>query len=144
MKGQNPLLSHVFAIAFLVALVIAVMQITSTLKGDYQSFIAEQEVQQVCSIIKSSVAKLNHNNNYLSVNDTTKGRIYFNLPNRIADLNYIIRFIEKNASIELRSANTTCSLGYNATFLGRTAGGRTKIEMKELSSGALIVEMTRG
>jgi hypothetical protein len=143
MKGQNPLLSHVFATAFLVILVIGIIQITNSLRSEYQDFISDQEVQQVCSIMKSSVTKLNRNNNYLSLNQTLKGRIYIDMPEKIAGETYRIRFMENNASVETPTSNTTCTIGYNATYRGTTTGGRIVIEWKEFPVGETVIEVVQ-
>lgn len=140
MKGQNPLLSHVFVTAFLVALVLSVIIITTTLKTRYETFIGEHEVDQVCSIIKSSIAKLRSDDSYVSLNDTIKGRIYLNLPAKIANSNYNIRFIGRNATIT-GTANVTCAIGFNATYTGTSSGGRSKLEWKELKTAGSVVEL---
>lgn len=143
MKGQNPLLNHVFATAFLVAMVIGVVSMTTSLKEQYGAFVSEQEVQQVCSIIKSSIAKLDRGNNYLSLNSTVKGTVYAALPQRIADEPYRVRFIGRNASVETPTSNSTCVVGHDVTYSGSAPGGRIKIDWRELPGGTKLVEMSR-
>ncbi len=140
LKGQNPLLSHVFAIGLSLAIVGVVIYVTSSLNEQYTTFVAEQEVSQVCSIIRSAAGKMT-TSEYLSLNDTMISKIIVNLPDKIANEPYRVRFIGKNASIETQSANTTCVLGYNATYRGSVSGGRASISWIADKSGASIVEL---
>ncbi|MBI4014988.1 MAG: hypothetical protein HY365_03460 [Candidatus Aenigmarchaeota archaeon] len=141
MLGQNPLLSHVFAIGLSLAIIGVVIYVTSSLNEQYTTFVAEQEVSQVCSIIRSAAGKTTAGE-HLSLNDTIIAKITVNLPAKIANEPYRVRFIGKNASIETLSANVTCVLGYNATYRGSVPGGRASVSWTADKNGASIVELS--
>ncbi|MBI4019088.1 MAG: hypothetical protein HY364_02445 [Candidatus Aenigmarchaeota archaeon] len=141
MKGQDPLLGHVISTAFSAAMIIAVIAITVHLKETHQEFIGGMEADEVCSMIRSSAGKFVFEANYLSPNNTASGRVYVNLPKAIGGEPYRIRFIGRNASIESGIVNTTCVIGYNATYLGSVAGGRAKMEVSRTAQGSMVVEM---
>lgn len=143
--GQDPMLSHSITVAFSVILIIVVVGSLSTLKQDYQEFIGRTEISQVCGIVKSSVEKIYFQDGYASPNNFTKGKAYLELPEKIADLNYRMRFIGNNLSIETLglSLNDTCKMGFNATYKGSSNGGRTLINYTRYDNGNEIISMSR-
>ncbi len=143
--GQNPLLSHTIAIGFSLLLIMVVITTLSTLRDNYQDFIGKNEITQVCSLLKSSVEKIFVEDNYVSLTNTTKGRVVVSLPNRIADLNYRVRVINSSFFIETSGAkiNDTCKAGFNLTYNGSAAGGMTEIIYVEKDNGNRHVSVAR-
>ena len=142
MKGQDPLVGHVISTAFSAALIIALIAITAHVKETHQKFIGGMEADEVCAIIKSSAGRFVFDSNYVSPNNTVAGRLYVNLPRTIGGEAYRIRFIGRNASVESAVANTTCAMGYNATYAGSVSGGRASVSVIRTPEGGTMVEMT--
>lgn len=145
-KGQSPLLSHTIAIAFLLLLVIIVVSVLNTLHDDYSNFIGKNEISQVCLLIKGDVEKVFAEDAYISPTNTTKGKVFVQLPERIANQNYRVRFVNSSLAIETLSqprVNDTCKPGFNMTYIGSTSGGRTEINFTLRDSGDKIISIRK-
>jgi len=145
-KGQDSLLSHSMLIAFSLIVIIFVVAALTSLRDDYSGFIGKNEISQVCLLVKGSIEKIFVEDRYSSPTNTTKGRIFLNLPDRIGDQNYRIRFVNASISIETLSrprVNDTCKAGFNLSYTGSTTGGRTEINFTVRDSGEKIVSIKK-
>lgn len=145
-SGQNPLLSHTIAIAFLLLLIIIIISVLTTLRDDYSNFIGKNEISQVCLLLKGSIEKVFTEDGYTSPTNTTKGRLFLRLPERIADQNYRIRFVNNSISVETLSQpriNDTCVPGFNLTYLGFTSGGMTELNFTLRDNGNGIIAIRK-
>lgn len=124
-KGQMPLLSHTITVGFSMILILLVVMTLNSVKGDYQSFIASNEMKEVCTILKNGIEKIYRPTDHRL--NATMGRIFIDLPERIADMRYRVRFLNSSLLIET-NINHTCVVGFNVTYSGSIDGGRTVIE----------------
>ena len=120
-----PLMSHTFAIAFTIVIILLVVISFNNIKDDYKDFALKNQISGVCYTIKSAIEKIYWPFDYES--NGTFGRIIVNLPERIWDRNYRARFLDSSLLIE-SEINSTCHIGFNITYAGSTSGGRTEIE----------------
>lgn len=142
LKGQNPLLSHTIAIAFSLLLVLIVISALTTMRDDYSKFIGRNEISQVCLLLKGDIEKIVSDDRYISPTNTTKGKIFVRLPDRIADQAYRVRFVNNSLSIETLSQpriNDTCKPGFNLSYKVSASGGRTEINYTLLDNGTKVI-----
>ena len=135
-KGQNPLLSHALIIMFSILLLIVVVHAMNAIKNDYQDFVGKIESQQVCGMIKNSIEKIYSPSDYTVQTNETMGKIFVELPERIADSRYRASFVNDSVRVEMLDfpVNETCKAGFNISLSGTTSGGRTEMRfdvMKE-------------
>jgi hypothetical protein len=144
-RGQSILLSHAILVGFSIFLVYAVSTTFVSIKNDYQKFIGQNEIDELCFAMKSAIGKIQQPQYYGMTNDTVAGSIVIRMPDRIADLKYRAKFVNDSISIESQSNkfNTTCRIGSNAIFNGSTTGGNTRFQYIRLSDGSDRIEMTR-
>ena len=145
-KGQAPLLSHTITIAFSVILIIAIVTTLNIIKADYQNFVGKEEILQVCLTVKSAVEQIYWPTTYQLNDNITLGSVSVDLPDRIADLNYRMRFQNNSLQIEtiqLLEINQTCKIGFNASFSGSSNGGKTKFIWTRYTNGTDIITMSR-
>lgn len=138
-KGQSILLSHAILVGLSVMLVFVIATTMNNLRSEYQDFITEASVDQLCLLLKNGVEKVYRTVDYNSSSNTTYGTLYITFPDRLADKNYRLSFIDvnKTASVESgdNSFNTTCKIGLNASYGGFTTGGRTRIDFVYYTNG---------
>jgi len=127
-KGQSILLSHAILVSFSVFLILIVITTFATLRHDFQNFTAANEMDQLCLILKGGAEKVFYDSNYRSPNGT-QSRLIINLPDRLADIPYRADFQNNSVFIETLGPkfNTTCKVGFNATYSGFTSGGLTEL-----------------
>ncbi len=145
-KGQNPLLSHAIAIVFSLLLIIVIISVLTSIRDEYSSFTGRNEIAQVCLIMKGGIEKIFTEDSYTSPTNTTKGKVFARLPERIADQNYRIRFVNNSFLVETLSQpriNDTCKPGFNMTYLGSTAGGLTEINYTLRDDGTKIIAIRK-
>lgn len=145
MKGQSILLSHAILVGLSVFLVFIIATTMNDLRGDYQNFIAEASIDQLCLLMKTGIERVYQDLEYSSSTDTTYGSVVINFPERLADKRYRIKLnTDKSVSVETNdgSFNTTCNVGLNATYQGFTTGGNTVINFIVRNSTKFI-EVTR-
>lgn len=146
MKGQNPLLSHTLIVGFSAILILVVVTSMNLIRNDLQDFIGNQEAVQVCSIVRGGTEIIVNEEDYISVTNTTKGRITLKLPKKIADLNYRATFSELTLTIQTSGQvdiTKICEMGVNATYSGFTRGGLTELIYTQNSDGDKIIQMIR-
>jgi hypothetical protein len=127
MKGQSILITHAILIAFSIFLIFVVVSTFVKLRDDFQDFTAESEINQLCFIVRNGVEKIIPFYDYRSPTNSTQAVLDLNLPVRLAGLPYRMNFVGKAVNIETLTGffNTTCKVGFNVTYRGFTAGGRT-------------------
>ena len=143
-KGQA-LVSHTIFFVFSILLILTIVTSFGTIRNDAQKFIGNDEIQQVCTIIRTSINKIYSVSDYSSPTTTVLGEIITNLPNRIADESYRARFVNSTIVIETSQPglNGTCETGFDVNFTGSTPGGRTQIEWVRYSNGGTVIAMAR-
>lgn len=145
-KGQSPLVSHTIMIAFSLTLLLVVVTTLSSIRNDYQEFVAKHEIREVCAIVKSGIEKMYYPESYNSTSNTTKGKIILDLPARIGDMNYRARFANTSLLLETfgeNKVNDTCKIGFNLSYYGSTGGGRTEIQWIRYSNLTDKIEMRK-
>ena len=145
-KGQSPLVSHSIIVGFSVFLVLAVVFTLNTLRADYQDFVGKGEIEQVCDLIRGGIEKIYNPSDYISLTNTTIGRIKILFPDRLADNSYRIRFANSSATIETISQpviNKTCIIGFDLIYNGSTSGGETEIVWTRFSNGTDRIDMRK-
>lgn len=145
-KGQAPLLSHTITIAFSIVLIIMVVTTLNIVKADYQNFIGREEILQTCLAVKSAIEQIYWPSEYQPNNNITMGSIEIDLPKRIADVNYRMRF--QNNTLEIEAIHTldlnqTCKIGFNASFIGSSNGGKTRITWTRYTNNTNVIEMSK-
>jgi len=143
-KAQSLLISHSLAIAMSVLLVIVIIATFSNMRNQYQKFIAENEVKQVCLSVKSAVEDIYDTVNYTSQSNSTLGMIKMELPRRIADSRYHAMFFNSSVYIGMDNMqiNQTCKIGFPARFSGTSNGGNTYITWTRYANGSDEITMT--
>ncbi len=144
-KGDT-LLTHTITLVFSLLMILTIVITFNSMENDYRDFIGKNEVQQVCGIVKSGIESIYLKENYDSPENATKGRIVIELPARIADMDYRVRFINRSVSIETLGrlrVNDTCKIGFAANYTGSTIGGRTEINFTAYSDGSSVIAMRR-
>ena len=145
-KGQSPMLSHTLSMAFSLLLIVIIISVLISLHDDYSNFIGKSEISQVCLLIKGGIENIIVEDRYNSLINTSKGKIFLRLPDKIADQNYRIRFVNNSISVETLSRprlNDTCKPGANLTYLGSTSGGRTEINYTLRDDATKIIAMKK-
>ncbi len=144
-KSGQILISHSIFFIFSVAMILAIVVAFGTIRKDSQDFIGTNELQQVCSILRTAIDKIYAPSDYASPSNATMGKIKIDLPERIADASYRARFVNKEIVIETVEPrlNKTCETGLSINFTGSTSGGRTQIEWVRYGSGHNIITMSR-
>ena len=145
MKG-DAMLTHMITLVFSLLMILTIIITFNSLESDYKDFIGRNEIQQVCSMVKSGIDSIYVKENYNSPDNSTNGKIILELPDRIADMDYRIRFINKTAAIETLGrlrVNDTCKIGFAANYTGSTSGGRTEINFTAYSNGNNMIAMRR-
>ena len=142
MKGQSFVLTHAMFVGFSIFFVLVIVMMFSSLKDDYQDFIAKNEMNQVCLSIKSSVEKIYLLSSYSIATNTTVGKIRIVLPDRIADMTYRINFSGNSAFIQTTKLNESCVIGFSG-LTGYTSGGATDVVFAIYSNSTKIIEMIK-
>ncbi len=144
LKGDM-MLSHTLFFLFSIAMIITIVVTFGTIRKDTQNFIGNNEIQQVCTLIRTSIEKIYIPSDYMSPSNTTQGKIIVDLPERIADANYRARFVNSSIVIEtsIPAVNKTCEAGFDVNFTGSTSGGRTQLEWVTYGSGSNSIIMAR-
>lgn len=142
-KGQSILLTHAILISFAIFLVFAVFTTLTTLRTDFEDFVADKEVQQTCLLVKGAIEKIYVPTDYRSPDNTTTGKIVVQMPERIAGTAYRLGFINASVEIDARPFfNTTCKAGFAAVYNGSSSGGRTQLKYVRYSNGTDNIEMS--
>jgi hypothetical protein len=128
-KSQSTLISHSLAIAMTVVLVLAVIVTFNNMRNQYQKFISEHEIKQVCLSVKGAVEEVYSPENYTSKTNSTMGKTRIELPKKIAGVNYYARFFNNSVTIGIDDLRLyqTCKIGFPAVFSGSSDGGPTYI-----------------
>lgn len=140
------LISHAIIVLFGVFLILFSISFTGSIRNDYRSFIAENEVDHVCLLVKGAVAKIYVTGSAHGRFNDTMGSITVRMPDRIADTNYRASFTGRSVKIETFSdlrQNTTCLIGFPAAYSGSTTGGLTAITLYHYANGSKLVEMVK-
>lgn len=143
-KAQSPIVSHTLVIMLSIVLLILVITTLNSLRKEYQEFVGENEIKQICGIVRNGIEKIYWPEDYVSPTNTTMGEIVVGLPNKIAERNYRARFVNESLFIESigePTINYSCKIGFEVTLNGRTAGGRTEIKWTRLSNGNDVITM---
>lgn len=128
-KGQSQVVSHSLTVLFSMILILAVISTMNILEDDYGEYTGKFQAREICGMIKASAEKVH---NPISSNITMNfsqemGYYIIYLPQKAGNMPYEIKFLNSTISIEGDRINRTCETGINATFLGMTTGGRTKL-----------------
>lgn len=144
-KGQAILISHAILVGISVSLVLVVVTTFGDIREDYQEFIAGNDIEQTCFIIRTAAEKVYRETKFVSATNTTYGKVRVVLPERLADLKYSVRFENRTAYLDTSpvQVNASCKVGLNATYTGFTSGGVTEISYAEHSSGARELKFER-
>lgn len=142
-KGQSLLLTHAILISFAIFLIFAVFTGLSTLKTDFEDFVADKEIQQACLLVKGAVEKIYIPTGYRPPENATAGSIVLQMPDRLAGSPYRVSFVNTSILVDGGAAfNTTCKTGFNLSFSGSASGGLVQIKYARYSNGTDAVEMT--
>lgn len=146
MTKGDMMLTHTIILVFSLMMILTIIITFKSMENDYRDFVGKNEMQQVCSMVKTGIESIYFKENYNSPGNTTKGRIIIDLPDRIADMNYRIRFVNRSATIETLGRlriNDTCKIGFVANYTGSVSGGRTEINWTSYSDGNNVIAMRR-
>ncbi len=144
-RGQSVLLSHAILVGFSIFLIYAVTTTFVSLRDDYQEFIGGNEIKQLCFVMNGAIEKIyNQPEGNLSTY-TLLGSLEVRMPEKIVDVNYRAKFINRSILIESIGDifNDTCTVGYEANYNGSTVGGLTRLSYYRASNGTNVIEMVR-
>ena len=129
MKAET-LISHTLFFALTIILILAIIVAFGTIRRDSQSAIGSSELDHMCALLKGSINRIYVPTDYTPQTHSSMGKITLDLPERIADTNYRIRFAGTRISIDtsLSDLNATCDTGLDINFTGTSSGGTTQIE----------------
>ena len=144
-KGQSILLTHAILIGFTVFLVYAVTTTFIGIRADYQKFVGNNEVNELCFVMKGAVDKVYINTDYNSPTTTLAGYIDVLMPEKISDLPYHANFANRSVFLQSidRKFNSTCTIGLNVNYNGTTSGGLTRFSYTRYANGTKTIEMRR-
>ncbi len=145
-KGQAILISHAILVGISVALVLVVVYTMNGIREDYQEFVAANEIEQACFVLRNAVEKVYSEGKYLSPTNTTYGSIRVVLPERLADLKYRTTLANRTVYLNtfgVPSLNSSCKIGLNASFSGFTTGGVTEIKYTEYANGTRAISFEK-
>jgi hypothetical protein len=144
-KGQSVLLTHALLVGFTVFLIYAITTTFVTLREDYQGLVGNNEVNQLCYVMKSAVDKIYANNSYTSPTTTMIGYMDVNMPVKISDMPYRARFVNDSIFVQSinRGFNQTCKIGLPVSYNGTTNGGPTRFIYTIYSNGTKTIELVK-
>jgi hypothetical protein len=125
-------------IGFGIIFIFVIITTFVTMHSDFQDFVADKEMQQVCFVIKGGVEKIYFTSGYRPPFETRMGSITLALPGKIAGLDYSARFRNSSVLLELGRKMYECRIGFNATYAGLSDGGPTRIELWKNSTSDRI------
>ncbi len=130
MKGQSSIIGHTIAFGLSMSLVIVLVVALASIQNDYREFAVKNEIGKICGMVKGGVEKIYWPGEYASQGNVTMGKIIITLPEKIGGMNYRARMENTSLFVDVISPgiNMTCELGFNASFTGRSDGGRTLIK----------------
>lgn len=138
------IIGHTITILFGVFLIIFVINFTNNIRNEYQDFIAENEIDHVCLLVKGAVAKIYVTDNAAGRYNDTLGSITVKMPEKIADTKYRASFEGSGVKIETffsPGRNVTCVIGLPGAYRGLSAGGETVITLYQYVNGTKLIEM---
>jgi hypothetical protein len=142
-KAQSVLIGHSVAISMTIILVIVVVISLNNVRNQYQKFVGENEIDQICLSVKGTVEEIYYQKNYTSPTNTTVARVRLELPSKVADKKYSARFFNNSVLVysdDIRF-NRTCKIGFSATFIGTSDGGPTYITWYRFGNGSEEIRM---
>ena len=145
-KGQSILISHAILVGISVALVLIVVHSMNSIREDYQEFVAANEIEQTCFVMRNAIEKVYAESKQLSPTNTTYGRIRITLPDRIADFKYRTTLENRTVYLNIFGAsgiNSSCKIGLNASYTGFTTGGVTEIKYTEYTNGTRVISFEK-
>ena len=123
MRAQSPLVGHTIMIAITIILIMVVITTMDNLNNKYSDFVKENEMGSVCEIVRDGVTTMYDQDYITPVNNVTMGEITLKLPYTVGRDSYSIDFVNKSVRIVSGSFSTSCKIGYNITYSGRSSGG---------------------
>ncbi len=145
-KGQAILVSHAILVGISVALVLVVVHSMNSIREDYQEFVATNEIEQACFIIRNAAENVYSEGKYLSPTNTTYGSIRIVLPERLADLKYRTTLANRSVYLDVFGSsgiNSSCKIGLNVSYTGFTTGGVTEIKYTEYTNGTRAINFEK-
>ena len=142
-KGVSVLIWHSLAIAISLTIVIIIISSLSTVRTDFENFVIDEEIKQVCQIAKTGVERIYHPSSYTSRTNTTMASIILSMPDEISEAKYRATFINRSLYVEAfgKNKNYTCNMGFNITFFGSTGGGETELIWTRFDNATDRIEM---
>ena len=143
LKGQSPLVSHSIIVGFSLVLLIIIVISLGSIKSDYQQFVAKEEINQVCGLIRGGIEKIYNPSTYTSPTDSLMGSIRIDLPDRLADNVYRVSFGSSSyiETLTQPAVNKTCNIGFPVVYNGSTTGGETEISWVRQANGTDVITM---
>jgi len=141
MKGQSPIVSHTIIIGITVFIIIVMLLTLNYLRNEYQKFEGENDINNICLILKNSIEKIYHPeniDNYQTNVSSVMGKIIINLPAKISDIKYNINFVNSSIQVKGLLLNQTCKLWFNITYTGFSSGGLTELSWIRLGRNDTI------
>ena len=144
-KGQNPLLSHVLSMGLLIVLVGVIVVTLNDVQNNNREFAGRHEMRVACMLVKSGIEKVYAAEDYAAAgNLTIISRVVVTLPDKVGDRTYRVRFVNDSITVAMLgqpALNETCRIGFNTTYRGTTAGGRTEINYTKFTDGTELILM---
>ncbi len=143
LKGQSILLTHAILVSFAIFLVFAVFTGLTTLRTDFENFVADKEIKQSCLLVRGGIEKIYVNTDYRSNDNVTAGSIVLQMPERLAGASYRLSFDNNSIVIDGRPLfNTTCKTGFNLSYKGSSTGGLVQMKYVRYGNGTDAIEMS--
>jgi hypothetical protein len=144
MKGQSTLISHAILVSISIMLVFLVIYSFSSIKSEYESFVAGTELDSACLAIKTAAEKIYTPTGYISPQGSDLSEITIDLPSKAAGMKYRTKFENRTLYLQTLSnnlQNVSCKIGLDAQYFGSTTGGETKIIFSQSSQGVNIIRL---
>ena len=144
-KGQSILLTHAIFVGFTIFLVYAVTTTFVSIRSDYQKFVGNNEISELCFLMKGAVDKIYVNTEYTSPTTTVAGYMDVRMPDKISDVPYRAVFVNRSISMQSadRKFNSTCAIGIDVNYNGTTSGGLTRFSYTVFANGTRNIEMVK-
>ncbi|MBI3190091.1 hypothetical protein HYZ41_00130 [archaeon] len=141
MLGQSAVFTHAILLSFTIFLIFIIITTFTTIRGNFQEFVAQNEMNQICFTLRGGFEKIYQQPDYVSPTGT-KNTLTIKLPDKLADASYRISFVNRTVKIQVLgpSFNSTCNIGFNTSYSGYAGGGMIEISYS-LNTTASVIGM---
>jgi len=139
MLGQSVIFTHAILLSFTIFLIFIIITTFTTMRGNFQEFTLQNEMDQVCFMMRSGFEKVYQQPDYVSPTGI-KNTLVIKLPDKLADTSYHVSFVNRSIKIQTLAPvfNSTCNIGFNTSYSGSAGGGVAEVSYTLNSTSSVI------